>query len=1034
MSEEILDAFAELFAMTTMQDGGTSEKERQFVERYFNKNVAQEAVHTYLSKYEEISAKLSPKGDEKEMAQEAQDRAFQKFAVKVLGRCRKINKSLTLDQKVLVLVKMMELVACDRRTTKRRMEVIETAAAELQLSNVYEVIRDFVVKESSEIFTYAEILTVSSGYMPNIEGMKHIQVESLDGKLVFLRIKEADMYFVKYTGTDNVKLDDFVMEQDAIYLYARGSILRTQYGDSFYYSDITNSYLSKSERQKLSFNALNLEFRFRNGTVGLRDVSVAEGAGKLIGIMGASGAGKTTLLNVMAGIEKPTQGAVLVNGIDIHEDKEDSQGIIGYVAQDDLLIEELTVYQNLYYNTKLCFKALSEQALEERVMKTLTDLGLDHIKHLKVGSVLSKTISGGQRKRLNIALELIREPVVLFLDEPTSGLSSRDSENVVDLLKELSLKGKLIFVVIHQPSSDIFKMFDKLIILDTGGYQVYYGNPVEAVVYFKKETNQAKSDEGQCFNCGNVNPEQIFDILEDQVVTEKGEYTNQRKIKPQQWNERFMKNQSESIVPVPTETEKPPKALDLPNKIKQTIVFTTRDFLSKISNRQYVLINLLQAPLLAFLLSFVIRFQNDPSGEYVYRFNDNIPAYILISVLVALFMGLTVSAEEIIKDRKIRKREAFLNLSRHSYFFSKLIILFSLSAVQTALFVLIGNSILDVDGMNLTYWLVLFSVSCFANVLGLNISSTFNSVVTVYITIPLILIPQMILSGIIFNFDKLNSAISDKGEVPLLADLMVSRWGFESIAVNQFKDNRYMAPYYIFEKEKSIAEYRRSYWLDEMKSATVRCMNYTRNLNDSTKVLLEEDLSLIKTELVREQRIDRKYQNARKIRPEFTRYQDLPVKLTTATFDKQMSEELYSYYDSLGIYYRDRFNAANRAMQVQKDQDPDLSETMNEYFNESLNDLMTGANESKKIVIYEEKLLQQMDPIYHDPHSYTFALDYRTHFLAPRKHFFGRYLDTYLFNIVVIWLMTLFLYFTLYVDAFRKIFAGLGGLNFLKKK
>src|SRR5690606_30368262 len=116
---------------------------------------------------------------------------------------------------------------------------------------------------------------------------------------------------------------------------------------------------------------------------------------------------------------------------------------------------------------------------------TLGSLGLADKKDLKVGSPLNKVISGGQRKRLNIALELVREPSVLFLDEPTSGLSSKDSENIIDLLRELTLKGKLIFTVIHQPSSDIFKMFDKVAILDQGGYLVYFGNPVESVIHFK---------------------------------------------------------------------------------------------------------------------------------------------------------------------------------------------------------------------------------------------------------------------------------------------------------------------------------------------------------------------------------------------------------------------------------------------------------------------------------------------------------------------------------------------------------------------
>ncbi|MDZ7650148.1 MAG: hypothetical protein U5K54_25140 [Cytophagales bacterium] len=110
---------------------------------------------------------------------------------------------------------------------------------------------------------------------------------------------------------------------------------------------------------------------------------------------------------------------------------------------------------------------------------------------------------------MNIGLELLREPTVLFVDEPTSGLSSRDSENIMDLLKELSLRGKnAIFVVIHQPSSDIFKMFDTLIILDVGGFQIYYGNPVESVNYFQDIINAANKTPGACPECGNINPEQ----------------------------------------------------------------------------------------------------------------------------------------------------------------------------------------------------------------------------------------------------------------------------------------------------------------------------------------------------------------------------------------------------------------------------------------------------------------------------------------------------------------------------------------------
>ena len=251
----------------------------------------------------------------------------------------------------------------------------------------------------------------------------------------------------------------------------------------------------------------------------------------------------------LSGMYKPASGHIRINNLDLWKDAEKLNGVSGFVPQDDLLIEELTVFENLYFNAKFCFKHLSDKEIRERSSDTLASLGLLEKRDLRVGSVMNKTISGGQRKRLNIALELIREPSILFLDEPTSGLSSRDSENVMDLLRELTLKGKLVFVVIHQPSSELFKMFDRVVILDTGGRMVYYGNPVEAVIHFKKVDNQVNAGVGECPVCGNVNPEQIFNIIEAQQVDEYGNYTELRKINPQTWEEIYQAERSAGTAP-----------------------------------------------------------------------------------------------------------------------------------------------------------------------------------------------------------------------------------------------------------------------------------------------------------------------------------------------------------------------------------------------------------------------------------------------------------------------------------------------------
>src|SRR6185436_19617131 len=397
---------------------------------------------------------------------------------------------------------------------------------------------------------------------------------------------------------------------------------------------------------------------------------------------------------------QPVKGSVTINGIDIHHEKEKLEGAIGYVPQDDLLMEELTVFQNLFYSSKLCFGNADDETIKKKVNDLSGAIGLAEIKDLKVGDSLNKMISGGQRKRLNIALELIRAPSVLFVDEPTSGLSSLDSENVMDLLKQLSISGKLVFVVIHQPSSDVFKLFDKLLLLDQRGYPVYFGNPSDALIYFKSKANYADSHEGECGTCGNINPEQIFSIIESKVLDEFGNLTSIRKITPGEWNQFFEKQfikdkeqeKEKREIPLPSTTDRKP------SRLKQLSVFIQRDVLSKIRNTQYLLINFLEAPVLAFILAYFLKYYAD-NGPYIFRENINLVAYIFMSVIVALFMGLTISAEEIIRDRKILKREEFLNLSRSSYLLSKISVMFIISAVQTFTFVLTGNLIFGIKDL-----------------------------------------------------------------------------------------------------------------------------------------------------------------------------------------------------------------------------------------------------------------------------------------------------------------------------------------------
>jgi len=512
MSEPILNAIIKLFALVA-KEGLVNKQERDQIEAFLNDHVGQRSVGAHLQQFDDYCKTIA-------------DHTQQQEESDVKSIAMEINQEVAQRQKSVIMIELLSIVMADGHITPHEQRISRAIGNALNVSEAdQELIKYYVLGQRDGDFEHEAILSVDSNASYTGKG-RHIYREHLDGLIAILYLASTESFFFKYVGHTDVYLNSVPQKPGNINALAIGSLIRWGTTDPVYYGDILGVFKKLDNTTRTSFEAIDISYTFKNGRLGLRDVNINEESGNLIALMGASGAGKSTLLHVLNGTEKPSNGKVLINGIDIHRDPQKIEGVIGFVPQDDLLIEDLTVYQNLYFAAKLCFSHLSEKAVHKLVMRTLEDLGLMETKDLKVGSPLRKTISGGQRKRLNIGLELLREPAVLFCDEPTSGLSSRDSENIIDLLKELSLKGKLVFTVIHQPSSDIFKMFDKLVILDTGGFQIYYGNPVDAVSYFKQNINLINSEEGECTHCGNVNPEQIFNIIETKVINKYGNFTS----------------------------------------------------------------------------------------------------------------------------------------------------------------------------------------------------------------------------------------------------------------------------------------------------------------------------------------------------------------------------------------------------------------------------------------------------------------------------------------------------------------------------
>ena len=778
MTDIILSSFISLFALFGKVEQVDEERAKKMLANYLRRHFGIRNTDLYLDLYSDMR-----------LAYEMTDNLDSEKTVGLI--CSSLHGKIQAREEALLLLRVMEFCECNESTDNT---MFLTMASLFHIpKEQYQDFADFVANRETERVV-----------------LHHI--EGFDGTIKTLLDRETGLLIFTYNGSDTVTLNDVPVLTGVYQVWQQSSVLKNVYGQPVYYSSIIEAYDKEvHETAKVEFCGRDINFRFPNSDNGMHNLSFTLNNGEMLAIMGGSGTGKTTLLSLLNGTLKPQEGSITINGHDISEPE--AKNLIGYVPQDDLLIEELTVYQNLWFTARLCFEGLSEQEIDNRVEKTLKDLGLYAAKDLKVGSAINKYISGGQRKRLNIALELIREPSVLFLDEPTSGLSSADTEKVILLLKEQTLKGKLIVVNIHQPSSDVYKLFDRLWLLDKGGYPVFDGNPIDAITYFKETANYVDAETSTCPTCGNVNPEIVLNIIDEKALNNAGELSDERKMTPQNWHELYLKNREE--MPKPTVFDMPQSDQKKPNALKQFAIFLHRNIKTKITNVQYLSITLSIAPLLAVICALLTRF-SPPEGYSVMN-NKNLVSYFFMAVIVATFTGMSGSAEEIIKDRALLKRERFLNLSYGSYIWSKIIYMAGVSLVQTLLFIVVGNTIMGLHGLFFTWWLILFLTALLASLTGLLLSQCLNSVVAIYICIPLLLIPQILLCGLVVSFSDLTPK-STTGNVPLIGDVIPSRWSFEALAVTSFTDNAYERNFFLSDKEKYETQYYNIGVLYELQS------------------------------------------------------------------------------------------------------------------------------------------------------------------------------------------------------------------------
>jgi len=503
----------------------------------------------------------------------------------------------------------------------------------------------------------------------------------------------------------------------------------------------------------------------------LEDVSLVVQPGEMVAIMGPSGAGKSTLLSVLNGEVMPAAGRLVVGGLDLHEHYDLFRGRIGYVPQDDILHADLTVWQALWFAARLRLPPdTTDQEIDRRIRAVIAQLGLDGTEQTRVGDQRKRGVSGGQRKRVNLAMELLTDPPILVLDEPTSGLSSTDALSVIDLLRSLADAGKTILVTIHQPSLDAFQKFDAVAVIarDASTNQVgrlaWFGRAwPDAVSFFEPPAP------------GAAPATSVDGLLRGLATRPVNDWVRQwqQSVAKSIWVDRRSGRHADAA------SDRPPPKRHTTAPFTQWLTLVQRTLAVKAADRWNSAVMFAQAPLVGLLIAAVFGkvVRHEPSLEFWPKIGVNLATTLFVTALAAIWFGCSSMAREIVTEWPIYRRERMVGLSIPAYVAAKTTVLLGIAAVQSALLLGIVAWTCRLDTPWWHLYAVLYAAALAGGALGLLISATLQTAEAAAGVLPVLLLPMIVLGGILVPLSDLPRVTQP------LAAAMPSRWAFEGMVV-----------------------------------------------------------------------------------------------------------------------------------------------------------------------------------------------------------------------------------------------------------
>ena len=905
MTKSLIEKILKLFAITA-QSGMTDFYQRNFND-FLNINVAEKYHRNYSELFENYLNDYSNLMSEKKVSLNS---------VRIISLCNAVVEKSLPAERLKILIYLINFTRGVAGLNELQREFLILIADVFELKSV----------------TTNDILHFTESDFGELHANKYISY-ALDGQGLHFYKTEFDLILVKSLDGE-CEINHEICKTDIVYLFDIQSIIKDYKGRLINYRELNNLF---NNSENCSFRLIVNDVDYIKGkTVILHKTSFAAESGELIAVIGKSGAGKTTLLKRLAGIYKgKANDVVLVNA--------ENQARVpeaGYLEQEPSFLTSLSIVEHLKDRLEyLQIPALNHSEILSNLLE-LTELQ-SHKDKIPEKGIDKSELSGGQKKRLAMALSLAANPELIILDEPLSGLSSDEAKSLVSVLRNISLKSKVVICSVHQPDADIFRTFDKVLVIDDFGYPVFYGKPIEAAEYFAYKSERV--DKNIVFN-NNFTPGIILEIL-----NQKSPLNPLQRIKnPIEWNIDFINSGNQTAAKI--NIEKLINNKRKTNKLKSLSHFLAREISIQKRNIFQTLAMLIIPLFLALLISIICRYS--VADEYAFYHNPNVPVWILMMLLTSFFVGLISTGHEFIQNRKFRICENYVSRKTNLFTLSKIIKALVVSVLQTLIFCAVSLPIIELSWFISDFFIIFLSMNLLGCLSGLLLSSIFNSVSLVYFFAPILIIPQLLLAGAVIPFDNFNKLIKNEKYVPIIASVVPLRLTAEALMIRLYISNPIENAN--FEKNVVIAEssYYLNYFLPEIESIY---------LTDSVRAI-----KMLERESIKNQNI----------------------LINNTCFRTNI--------EALKIIFRNNLSKMDEVQYIPVNYD-DLINIRLKYSNKYVADLLQNRNISNHFYLKQYEIVRKYKPIYKLPDNSTL----RNHMFTPYKRVSSKYVSSNLYNFCI---------------------------------